>query len=106
MFCSCNHGQTIKTLGVTSGGGAFVPMASFLLEPGLDDEGFSQVGPCADPALVEACGLDKLLEEGFQSLANKGFLMHSHWKAVGHELITPLENMQRAFGLREAENKQ
>ena len=55
-----------------------MPLASFLLERGQVDEGLSRPGRCTDCVLVEACGLDTLLEAGHQSLADKGFLMHAH----------------------------
>ena len=106
MFSSHKHGQTIKTLGMTCGGGAFAPLASFLLEPGQVDEGLSRPGRCTDHVLVEACGLDAMLEAGYQSLADKGFLMRAYCTAVGHELITPWKKRKGHLGLGEAGSKQ
>ena len=83
-----------------------MPLASFLLEPGQVDEGFSRPGRCAEHVLVEACGLDTLLEAGHQSLADKGFLMHAHCTAVGHELITPWKKRKGHLGSGEAGSKQ
>ena len=83
-----------------------MPLASFLLEPGQVDEGLSRPGRCTDHVLVEACGLDKLLEAGHQSLADKGFLMHAHCTAVGHELITSWKKRKGHLGLGEAGSKQ
>ena len=91
---------------MTCGGGAFVPLASFVLEPGQDDEALSRPGRCTDHVLVEACGLDTLLEAGHQSLADKGFLLHACCTAVGHELITPWKKRKGHLGLGGAGSKQ
>ena len=43
---------------------------------------------------------------GYQSLADKGFLMHSYCTAVGHELIIPWKKRKGHLGLGEAGSKQ
>ena len=83
-----------------------MPLASFLLERGQVDEGLSRPGRCTEHVLVEACGLDTLLEAGYQSLADKGFLMHAYCTAVGHELTTPWKKCKGHLGLGEAGSKQ
>eukprot|EP00808_Paulinella_micropora_P007514 g42133.t1 len=98
FFSSYKHTETLKTIQMTTGVGCFIPSRGWDIQ---EDRAEPSPGKCSDTAILARAELQQLCAAGHLSLADKGFLCHALFAAVGHRLETPWKRFTGVMGFEQ-----